>query len=94
MRGLGFMGNIRKLYKSNRQCPVTYEIRVKGILDRKWSDWFGNFSIRPQSEGETVLTGQIMDQAALHGVISRIMSLNLELISVVRIETKGDVREN
>jgi hypothetical protein len=80
MRGLGFMGNIRKLYKSNRQCPVTYEIRVKGILDRKWSDWFGNFSI--------------MDQAALHGVISRIMSLNLELISVVRIETKGDVREN
>jgi hypothetical protein len=86
----GFMGNVRRPYRNNKQNQMTYEIRVKGILDREWSDWFGNFSIKPQSSGETVLTGQVMDQAALRGVISQILNLNLELISVMRIEAKGE----
>ena len=60
----------------------TYCFRVKGHLDDRWSDWFGGSAIHLQSDGTTVLVGPVVDQAALHGVITRIRDLGLPLLSV------------
>lgn len=57
------------------------EIRIKGKLKQDWSDWLGGLIISHQANGETVLNGQISDQAALLGLLNRIHGLNLELIS-------------
>jgi len=64
--------------------PVHYRIKLKGCLDHKWSDWFEKMVISSEDE-ETVLTGQVADQAALHGLLIRIRDLNLTLLSVERI---------
>ena len=66
----------------------TYEIRVRGILDEKWSDWFDGFTITPQAHGETLLTGLVADQAALHGLFGSIRDLGLPLLSVQKIESQ------
>lgn len=58
------------------------EIRVKGLIDQHWSDWFGGLTITHTELGESVLTGTIRDQAALQGLLSRIADLGLELILV------------
>jgi hypothetical protein len=63
----------------------TYELRVQGHLDDRWSDWLGSLAVRRQDDGTTVLTGPIVDQAGLHGVITRIRDLGLPLLSVQRI---------
>lgn len=47
--------------------PLIYQIRIKGHLDRKWADWFSGLSITSLDNGETLLTGPVLDQAALHG---------------------------
>jgi len=61
---------------------VAYEIRVKGHLDGCWSEWFDGLTITNLESGETVLCGEIVDQAALHGVLSKVRDLNLLLIAV------------
>ena len=66
--------------------PVIYQIRVKGHLDRKWSDWFDGFTIAAQADGETLLTGSVADQAALYGLLRKISNLGLPLLSVKREE--------
>ena len=63
-----------------------YRIEVKGTLDRKWSDWFDGFTIIPQANDETLLTGPVADQAALHGLLAKIRDLGLPLLSVKRLE--------
>jgi hypothetical protein len=63
-----------------------YQIRVKGNLDRKWSDWFDGLTIRPQAGDETLLVGPVADQAALHGLLAKIRDLGLPLLSVERKE--------
>jgi hypothetical protein len=63
-----------------------YEIRVKGILDNQWSDWFDGLEITPQPNDETKLTGQVADQAALHGMLAKIRDLGLPLLLVRRSE--------
>jgi hypothetical protein len=68
----------------------TYELRVKGHLGDRWSHDLGGLAVRQQQDGTTVLTGSIVDQAALHGVIIRIRDLGLPLLSVRRIDTSGD----
>lgn len=65
-----------------------YEIRVRGNLDRKWSDWFDGFTIAPQDRDETLLIGPAIDQAALHGLLSKIRDLGLPLLSVQRMESE------
>jgi hypothetical protein len=64
----------------------TYQIRVKGNLDQKWSDWFDGFTITLQANGATLLTGPVVDQAALHGLLGKIRDLGLPLLSVKRME--------
>lgn len=58
------------------------EIHIKGKIDKDWMDWFGNLVIIHSSQGDSILTGSIQDQAELHGVLTRLADLNLELISV------------
>ena len=71
--------------------PGVYRIRVKGHLDEKWSDWFNGFAITPLAHGETLLTGPVADQCALHGLLATIRDLGLPLLSVERVgnEQKG-----
>ncbi|GAA1953463.1 hypothetical protein [Microbacterium deminutum] len=66
-----------------------YEIRVNGRLDRRWSDWFGGFTLINQSDGTTTLIGSVVDQAALHGLLRRVGDLGVTLISLnITNETK------
>jgi hypothetical protein len=67
-------------------APTVYQIRVSGHLSREWGEWFGDLEIDNQPNGEATLTGQIVDQAALHGLIQQLFALNLTLIAVNRHE--------
>jgi hypothetical protein len=66
--------------------PVIYKIRVKGILDEQWSSWLDGMTIVPQISGETLLTGPVRDQAALHGLIIKIRDMGLPLLSIKRMD--------
>jgi hypothetical protein len=70
-----------------------YQIVVKGHLDREWSEWFDGLTITLVNNGETILTGPVVDQTALHGVLIKIRDLGLLLLSLRRIET-GRERES
>jgi hypothetical protein len=72
-----------------RSLPFTYEIKVEGLIDHRWTEWFGGMSITYVDETETVLIGEVQDQTALHGVLERIRDLGLKLISVRRVETNA-----
>lgn len=63
-----------------------YEIRIKGHLDESWADWFNGLAITHKANGETLLSGSLPDQAALHGVLNRLRDLSIQLISVNLIE--------
>lgn len=65
--------------------PTTYQIRIQGQLDRSWSEWFGGLAIVSGVPGETLLTGLITDQAALHGILDQLYAMNLPLISISRV---------
>ncbi len=62
------------------------EIHVKGNINSKWSDWFGEMQVREDTRGETILSGKLLDMAAVYGVISRLGSLVIPLVSVKCIE--------
>jgi hypothetical protein len=66
--------------------PMSYEIRVEGLIDGRWAEWFNGMAITYADERETVLIGGLQDQTALHGVLERIRDLGLNLISVRRID--------
>ena len=59
-----------------------YEIRLEGQLDQRWSDWFAGFTLTNASDGTTTLTGHVIDQAALHGLLRRVGDLGVTLLSV------------
>lgn len=63
-----------------------YEIRIKGHLDERWADRFSGLTITLEANGETLLAGQIVDQAALHGWLRKVRDLGMPLISVARIK--------
>jgi hypothetical protein len=67
--------------------PAIYEIRVKGNLEPMWADWFDGFTVTRQANDETVLTGQVADQPALHGLLAKIRDLGLPLLVVRRLES-------
>jgi wyosine [tRNA(Phe)-imidazoG37] synthetase (radical SAM superfamily) len=67
--------------------PTFYEIRVQGHIGDSWSSWFEGLNLYHEENGQTVLRGVIVDQAALHGVLMRIRDLGLPLVSVNRIES-------
>lgn len=63
-----------------------YQIKVKGQLDSSRSEWFEGWTITPEDDGTTVLTGRVADQSALHGVLLKIRNLNLPIVSVHCVE--------
>ncbi len=65
--------------------PRRYAIRVKGHLDQRWADWFDGLTLTRESAGTTLLEGPLADQAALHGVLTRIRDLGLPIVSVQSI---------
>lgn len=66
---------------------MIYQIRLKGHLGRGWSDWFGGMAITLEDNGDTLLTGPVVDQAALHGLLRKVRDLGLPLISVTRVKS-------
>ncbi|MFN8379818.1 MAG: hypothetical protein U0452_14225 [Anaerolineae bacterium] len=64
--------------------PGHYEIRIRGLLDDRWAEWFDGLDLARQASGETVLSGMVVDQAALHGLLRKVRDLGLPLISVTR----------
>ena len=63
-----------------------YRIRVKGHLERDWSDWFDGLTIMAEPNGETLITGPVRDQAALFGLLAKVRDLGLMLISVTSVD--------
>jgi len=68
---------------SNSSQPTVYQIRIKGHLGRQWTDWFGGLTITLEDNGDTLLTGAVVDQAALHGLLKKVRDLGMPLLSVV-----------
>lgn len=66
--------------------PGLYEIRIKGHLDARWAEWFGGLTITLEDNGNTLLTGWVVDQAALHGLLRKVRDLAMPLLSVIRVE--------
>lgn len=68
--------------------PELYEIRLKGHLDTRWADRFDGLSFTHESDGTTILSGPVVDQAALHGLLRKVRDLNLPLVSVIQVDSK------
>jgi hypothetical protein len=66
--------------------PTIYEIRLAGHLSPQWADWFEGLTITLEEDGDTLLTGQVIDQAALHGLLKKVRDLGLPLVSVVQVQ--------
>ena len=73
----------------NQTQPTQYYIRLQGHLDSGWGDWFGSVTVTSADDGTTLLICEVIDQAALHGLLRQIRDLGLPLISVNRVDTTG-----
>ncbi len=69
--------------------PVVYQIRIKGHLGPQWTEWFEGMAVTREENGDTLLTGPVIDQAALHGLIKKVRDLGLPLLSVKRTDTSS-----
>ena len=76
---------------SGARWPAYYEVRVDGVLDGRWSEWFQGLQIDNQG-GETILSGTLPDQPALHGILDKVRDLGLSIITVRRIPPRRQGR--
>jgi hypothetical protein len=76
--------------ETNKGQPTAYQIRIKGHLGRQWTDWFEGLAITLEDDGDTLLTGPVADQAALHGLLKKVRDLGTPLISVNRVLPEPD----
>lgn len=78
-----------------RHTPTEiFEIRLKGHLDTRWANWFDGMTITLTDDGDTVLTGPVADQAALHGLLKKVRDLGIPLLSVCHIASVQADRSN
>ena len=68
--------------KTDSSQPIVYQIRLQGHLGHQWTEWFGGLTITLAENGDTLLTGQVVDQAALHGLLRKVRDLGMPLLSV------------
>jgi hypothetical protein len=66
--------------------PTIYQIRVKSHLGSDWTDWFEGLAITLEEDGDTLLTGPVVDQAALHGLLKKVRDLGMSLVSVNQVQ--------
>ena len=85
-------GELKMKHSNTHSPPSRYRIKVKGLLDQKWSDWFEGMTITHE-ENVTILEGPIPDQAALHGILTRIRDLNLTLQYLIRNESDNKEKD-
>lgn len=76
------------------QQPNVYQIRFKGHLNGDWTDWFEGLSITLEENGDTLLTGSLLDQSALHGLLKKVRDLGLSLVSVSLVEANEEDHSN
>ncbi len=74
--------------------PAVYQIRLKGHLNHHWIDWFDGLTITLADNGETVLTGPVVDQAALHGLLKKVRDLGMLLIAVAQVQPEQKAPED
>jgi hypothetical protein len=67
---------------------IIYQLRIEGHLDSAWTDWFDGMTIARLENGDTLITGPVPDQAALHGLFRKIRDLGMPLVSVNRMDTQ------
>ena len=70
----------------NQPAPHQYDIRVKGHLDARWAAWFDELSLTHESDGTTVISGPVVDQAALHGLLQKLRDIGMPLVSVMPLD--------
>ena len=71
--------------QTDPNSPVVYQIRIKGHLGQQWVHWFEGLTITLEENGETLLSGPVVDQAALHSMLRKVRDLGLPLLSVIRV---------
>lgn len=76
----------RRSQRTDPDWPAVYQIRIEGHLGSAWTDWFAGLSIALEDNGDTLLTGAVVDQAALHGLLNKVRDLGAVLVSVNRQE--------
>ena len=72
--------------KTDSTQAMVYEIKVEGHLGQQWADWFGGVTITLEANGNTLLTGPVIDQAALYGLLKKVRDLGMPLVSVNRVQ--------
>lgn len=72
--------------KTDPYQPMVYEIKIEGHLGCEWKDWFGGLAVTLEENGDTLLTGLVVDQAALYGLLKKVRDLGMPLVSVNRVE--------
>ncbi len=80
--------------KHDADRPPVYQIRIKGHLGQQWTDWFVGLTITLEEDGDMLLTGPVIDQAALHGLLKKVRDLGMPLLSVILVQPdQGDAAD-
>lgn len=80
----------KRSFTTDPDAPQIYQIRLKGHLDRQWTEWFDGLTIMLDDNGDTLLSGPVVDQAALHGLLKKVRDLGLPLVSVIQVRAQKD----